>query len=116
MLLRSVDERLELGVRRYGHGVRVNDDTTTWGTPSNSWIDMAREELLDAIIYIIADYIRLKGISSNRPDDNELIRSIANNWSTIDSPEHRLLLWNLTRMLDNKLFRNVVSGDDSVDT
>jgi hypothetical protein len=117
MLLRSVDERLELGKKRYGHGVRVNDDTTTWGTVKNSWIDMCREELLDAFIYVIADYIRSKGISTKGPDDNELIRSIANNWSAIeDSPEHKLLLWNLVRMLDSKLFVDVVSSDYGVNT
>ena len=48
--------RLELGKERYGHGVIVNSDTREWGTPNNSWIEMATEEFLDAIIYVIADY------------------------------------------------------------
>jgi len=107
-LLQSVDERLRLGVRRYGHGVRVR-------APKHSWMEMCREELLDAFIYIIADYIRYKGIISNGRDDNELIRSVANNWSEIDSSQHRMLLWNLIRMLDNELFcdvhRNVCQGN-----
>jgi len=50
--------RLELGLKRYNHGVRVDDDTRTWGTPKDSWMEMAKEELLDAIIYTVADYIR----------------------------------------------------------
>ena len=53
--------RLDLGLKRYNHGVRVNDDTRSWGTPTNSWLDMAKEEFLDAVIYIIADYLRTKG-------------------------------------------------------
>ena len=44
-------ERLELGLKRYNHSVRVDDDTRTWGTPKDSWMEMAKEELLDAIIY-----------------------------------------------------------------
>ena len=50
--------RLEIGKERYGQGVIVDSDTREWGTPKNSWIDMATEEFLDAIIYVIADYIR----------------------------------------------------------
>ena len=38
-------ERLELGKKRYGHGVRVNDDTTQFGTPSDSWMHMALENI-----------------------------------------------------------------------
>ena len=60
-----IDERLTLGRERYGHGVRVDDDTTTWGTKNNSWIDMANEEFLDAMIYITADYIRTERDPSN---------------------------------------------------
>ena len=35
--------RLEIGKKRYGHGVIVDSDTREWGTPKNSWIDMAVE-------------------------------------------------------------------------
>jgi hypothetical protein len=51
--------RLELGKERYGHGVIVNSDTREWGTPENSWINMCQEELLDAVIYIVADKLVL---------------------------------------------------------
>lgn len=50
-------ERLRLGKSKYGHGVRVDMDTVTWGTRKNSWLEMAREEFLDGIVYVIADYI-----------------------------------------------------------
>lgn len=120
--------RLELGKERYGHGVIVNSDTREWGTPENSWINMCQEELLDAVIYIVADYIR-KGRESeklmceleldfkvdekfaNAPDpvkhllelhdedDNALITHIVKNYNKIESPKHHMLVWNLLNML-----------------
>lgn len=101
--------RLELGLKRYNHGVRVDDDTRTWGTPTNSWMDMAREELLDSVIYIIADYVRqvrsegdaapLSFRRNDEPDDNKLIMLIIDEWNDIESPKHKMLIWNLFKML-----------------
>jgi hypothetical protein len=130
--MQSIEEqlvgRLELGKKRYGHGVIVNSDTREWGTPENSWINMCQEELLDAVIYIVADYIR-KGRESekvmceleldfkiddkfaNAPDpvkyllelhdedDNALIMHIVKNYNKIESPKHNMLVWNLMNML-----------------
>ena len=122
--MQSIEEqligRLELGKTRYGHGVIVNSDTREWGTPQNSWIDMCVEELLDAVIYIVADYIR-KGRESEKlmceleldykidsvkhllephdDDDNALIMHIVKNYNKIESPKHNILVWNLMNML-----------------
>jgi len=130
--MESIEEqlvgRLELGKERYGHGVVVNSDTREWGTPENSWINMCQEELLDAVIYIVADYIR-RGRESekvmceleldfkiddkfaNAPDpvkhllelhdedDNALIMHIVKNYNKIESPKHHMLVWNLMNML-----------------
>jgi len=130
--MRSIEEqligRLELGKERYGHGVIVNSDTREWGTPENSWINMCQEELLDAVIYIVADYIR-KGRESDKlmceleldfkvddkfanapdpvkhllelhdEDDNALIMHIVKNYNKIESPKHNMLVWNLMNML-----------------
>ena len=114
---RALTERLELGLKRYNHGVRVNDDTQSWGTPKNSWIEMAREELLDSIIYIVADYIRSVRLmgemaptsfrQNDEPDDNKLIMSIVDEWNDIESPQHRMLLWNIFKMLNSELFKSV---------
>lgn len=124
----QIIKRLEIGKKRYGHGVIVDSDTTEWGTPQNSWIDMAIEEFLDGLIYIIADYIR-KGRRSERlmceleleykindnfatapdpvkyllenheSDDNGLIMYIIKNYIKIESPKHKMLVWNLMNML-----------------
>jgi hypothetical protein len=98
--------RLEIGKKRYGHGVIVDSDTREWGTPKNSWIDMAVEEFLDAIIYVIADYIRqererqkVDEREHHEPDDNKLIMHILKNHEKIESPKHRMLVWNLINIL-----------------
>ena len=98
--------RLEIGKKRYGHGVIVDSDTREWGTPKNSWIDMAVEEFLDAIIYVIADYIRqgrerqkVDEREHDEPDDNKLIMHILKNHEKIESPKHRMLVWNLINIL-----------------
>lgn len=117
-----VIKRLDLGKTKYGHGVRVNSDTMTWGTQKNSWMEMALEEFLDGMIYIIADYIRVgresKRLvsnleytymckSENSPDpiewlqkhegqdDNELIMFILDHHKEIESQTHKLALESL---------------------
>ena len=54
----ALESRLAIGVERYGHGVRVNDDTTQWGTKIDSWLEMGLEEIDDLAIYLIAELIR----------------------------------------------------------
>tara|TARA_Y100001973_G_C5201862_1_gene338424 strand:+ start:3582 stop:3926 length:345 start_codon:yes stop_codon:yes gene_type:complete len=54
----ALESRLAIGVERYGHGVRVNDDTTQWGTKTDSWLEMGLEEIDDLAIYVIAQFIR----------------------------------------------------------
>ena len=109
-------ERLQLGKTKYGHGVRVNDDTVTWGTKKDSWMHMAKEEFLDGMIYVIADYIR-KGRESPKlvsylefvymythnfvrsEDDNDLILFILKRIYMIESPMHKHVLKSLVNML-----------------
>ena len=128
--MEDVKSRLQLGREKYGHGVRVDDDTVTWGTPKNSWMEMAREEFLDAIVYVTADYIR-KGRECNdklmsqmeinylytpefeectnpkkyledhrKEDDNELILYILENKKDMEPCYHKTLLFTLFNILD----------------
>jgi hypothetical protein len=94
--------RLELGLKKYNHGVRVNDDTRDWGTPVNSWLYMAKEEFLDGIIYIAADYIRVMGLKrdENEEDDNRLIMHVIDMYSEMESAKHKMLIWQLLNMLN----------------
>ena len=54
----AIKSRLAIGLETYGHGVRVNDDTTQWGTKTDSWLEMGLEEIDDLAIYVIAETIR----------------------------------------------------------
>ena len=75
---------------------------------------MAKEELLDAIIYVVADYIRnvrsegerapLSFRKNDEPDDNKLIMSVIDYWDCVESPQHKMLLWNLFKMLNSDIF------------
>jgi hypothetical protein len=53
-------DRLTLGKQRYGHGVRIMDDTRQWGTDTDSWETMMMEEALDGMIYAAASILRIK--------------------------------------------------------
>lgn len=55
-----IDERLEKGVKAYGHGLRHADDTTAWGTRLDSWVEMGLEEALDLAIYLCTALIRIE--------------------------------------------------------
>lgn len=59
-ILELLNKRLELGKKRYGHGVIVNDDTRNYGTEEDSWELMFLEEALDGMIYAAAGMIRLR--------------------------------------------------------
>ena len=59
-------KQLANGKKEYGHGFRVFDDTTQFGTEDDSWIEMALEEALDMSLYLAAALIRLKKIEARR--------------------------------------------------
>ena len=59
-IMKLLHERLALGNQRYGHGVRVDDDTREFGTSDNSWETMMMEEALDGMIYAAAQLLRIK--------------------------------------------------------
>jgi hypothetical protein len=78
--------RLELGRHRYGHGIRINDDTTQFGTEDNDWKLMALEEELDGLIYTTADILRTHSSLSISPpvSDSNFNRSNTSIYTTAD--------------------------------
>ena len=50
---------MKIGIERYGHGLRIHDDTRQWGTKENSWEEMALEEVLDGLVYTASAILRL---------------------------------------------------------
>lgn len=75
-VMELLKERLAIGRKRYGHGIRAHDDTRQWGTKSNSWTEMGLEEVLDLSLYLSAQIIRIReleeqGILPMRPVKSE---------------------------------------------
>ena len=44
-ILEKIKAAMAKGEKEYGHGLRSEDDTTQWGTETDSWIEMALEEV-----------------------------------------------------------------------
>ena len=59
-ILKLLVDRMQLGRERYGHGLRIHDDTRQWGTKKNSWEEMALEEVLDGLIYTASAILRIQ--------------------------------------------------------
>ena len=59
-IMELLQNRLALGKERYGHGVRIDDDTRQWGTAENSWEIMMLEEALDGMIYAAACILKCR--------------------------------------------------------
>lgn len=57
-IIQLLKARMKLGAERYGHGLRVYDDTRTYGTHEDSWEEMGLEEMLDGLVYLSAAIIR----------------------------------------------------------
>lgn len=57
-ILDTIKERMIVGQERYGHGMRIQDDTKQYGTKTDSWTEMGLEEILDLVIYLSAQIIR----------------------------------------------------------
>ena len=105
MIRDLVSERLNLGKSKYGHGVRTHMDTTTWGTQKtkDSWLEMAIEEYLDALVYTAADYIR-KFEEPSAPDDNERISQlIATPRECVRSDTHAKIIRTLCELVETSL-------------
>lgn len=58
-ILEIIKERMKVGQERYGHGMRIDDDTKQYGTKRNSWSEMGLEEILDLVIYLSAQILRV---------------------------------------------------------
>lgn len=59
-IIKMITTRLAVGELTYGHGFRVMDDTRTWGTPNDDWVEMALEEAIDGALYLCAQMLRIR--------------------------------------------------------
>ena len=59
-ILKLLKERMQMGIKKYGHGVRVDQNTQDFGTCEDDWELMALEEMLDGLIYTTSSIIRYR--------------------------------------------------------
>jgi len=59
-ILKLLKERMQIGIKKYMHGVRVDQNTQDFGTLDDDWELMALEEMLDGLIYTTASIIRYR--------------------------------------------------------
>jgi hypothetical protein len=57
-IIQLLKSRMKLGAERYGHGIRVYDDTRKYGTKEDSWEEIGLEEMLDGLVYLSSAIIR----------------------------------------------------------
>ena len=67
--------RMDIGLERYGHGLRIDDNTTQWGTKDDSWEEMALEEILDGMVYTAAAILRLKKLKQGEKQTSDKVTS-----------------------------------------
>ena len=70
-ILDIIKQRMEVGLERYGHGLRTADDTRQWGTAEDSWEEMALEEALDGMIYLAASILRITRARKKRLEEED---------------------------------------------
>tara|TARA_Y100000310_G_scaffold334666_1_gene414928 strand:+ start:25 stop:387 length:363 start_codon:yes stop_codon:yes gene_type:complete len=70
-IIEGIEARLEVGMKQYGHGIGVHDNTMNYDTTQDSWAEMGLEEVLDAIIYVAAQYVRDEELKA---DNLQLLR------------------------------------------
>ena len=59
-ILQLLKDRMQMGIKKYMHGVRVDQNTKDFGTLDDDWELMALEEMLDGLIYTTASIIRYR--------------------------------------------------------
>lgn len=70
-ILELLKDRMAMGVKKYGHGVRINQNTQDFGTVNDDWELMALEEMLDGLIYTTASIIRYRRKVKKQQENEE---------------------------------------------
>ena len=97
----SLVERMKVGRKKYGHGLCSSMDTRQWGTQADSWLEMAAEEYLDAIMYLLTDYLRVSSLSDKQDDTANLIQLMNNPLTEIKNQFHADMLRDTVALLVN---------------
>ena len=58
-LLENIQNRLDFGKNKYGHGLNIHDDMSNYTrSKKDSFLEMQMEEILDGIIYTSSGFLR----------------------------------------------------------
>lgn len=77
-ILKLLKERMQMGIKKYGHGVRVDQNTQDFGTAEDDWELMALEEMLDGLIYTTASIIRYRRKKTDEVFNDKLTDEVNN--------------------------------------
>jgi len=82
-----IKERLDKGAAEYGHGIRVKDNTTNWGTNLDSWTEMGLEEALDLSIYLASQILR---VMRNEEQRKQIVKRLSERIAELEAEQVRL--------------------------
>ena len=95
-----IKKRLDKGAAEYGHGIRVKDNTTNWGTETNSWTEMGLEEALDLSIYLAAQILR---VMRNEEQRMKIVKRLTEKNAELETAKKRYEILHANRLRDETL-------------
>ena len=95
-----IKERLDKGAAEYGHGIRVKDNTTDWGTNLDSWTEMGLEEALDLSIYLSAQILR---VMRNEEQRKQIVKRLTEEIAELETVKKRYEILHADRLRDETM-------------
>ena len=86
-IIALIKKRLDMGAAEYGHGIRVKDKTTNWGTEIDSWTEMGLEEVLDLSIYLSAQILR---VMRNEEQRRQIVKRLTERIEELEAEQVKL--------------------------
>ena len=95
-----IKERLDKGAAEYGHGIRVKDNTTNWGTKTDSWTEMGLEEAIDLSIYLAAQILR---VMRNEEQRKKIVKRLTEEIAELETVKKRYEILHADRLRDETM-------------
>jgi hypothetical protein len=95
-----IKKRIAKGAAEYGHGIRVKDKTTNWGTKIDSWTEMGLEEALDLSIYLAAQILR---VMRNEEQRKTIVKGLTERIAELETVKKRYEILHADRLRDETM-------------